>query len=176
MNIVLKEKNQIEKINDSCLTYKKAYNSKYAKFSKLGDWVEKESTYFYEESRNTKQTYLKYSYGQLIKVDFGINIGTELSHTHFAIVLNNDDTIKTDNITVLPLTSKNGYKRISLGNLIKETHTSLKYQNHTYGIITQIKTISKKRILLNNNKHFCSKEVMNKINKALKEYLNIKEI
>ena len=68
--------------------------------------------------------YLRYDYGQIIKVDFGINIGTELSHTHFAIVLNQDDTIKTDNITVLPLTSKNGYKRINLGNLINNITSS----------------------------------------------------
>lgn len=81
----------------------------------------------------------------MIKVDFGVNVGTELSHTHFAIVLNDDDTIKTDNLTVLPLTSKNGYKRIYLGDIVGSNNNSLKYQNITYGMITQIKTISKKK-------------------------------
>ena len=78
---------------------------------------------------------MKYKRGQVIKVDFGVNIGSELSHTHFAIVLNSDDSTKNDNITVLPLTSKKGYKRINLGSLIKDI-TSSKYDNNTYGIVT----------------------------------------
>lgn len=105
-------------------------------------------------------------------MDFGVNIGTELSHTHFAIVINNDDTIFTDNITVMPLTSKKGFKRINLGNIVDINTNSLKYKkNNTYGIVTQIKTISKKRILLNNTKYICNNEIIEKINKAIINYL-----
>ena len=35
---------------------------------------------------------------EIIKVDFGINIGSELSNTYFAIVLNSDDNNDVDNL------------------------------------------------------------------------------
>ena len=165
---------KIDKISTACDTFKKVYHTRKQKFKKLDEWLEKESNEFYDETKNKKLSYLKYSYGQIVKIDFGVNIGTELSHTHFAIVLNSDDTIRTDNITVLPLTSKKGYKRINLGETIKHIKTSTKYQTNTFGMITQIKTVSKKRILLNDRKYICDKETMEKINSALADYLSIK--
>ena len=50
---------------------------------------------------------LKFKRGKIIKINFDINIGSELSNIHFAIVLNNDDNNDVDSIAVLPLTSKN---------------------------------------------------------------------
>ena len=47
-------------------------------------------------------------------------MGSELSNTHFAIVLNSDDNNEVDNITVIPLTSKKGYKRLYIGNVLKD--------------------------------------------------------
>lgn len=160
-----------DKIDIAANTFKKVIKSGVSKFNKLDDWLEKESCIFGNEVKNTKTKYFRYVKGQIIKIDFGVNIGTELSHTHYAVVLNNDDTIMTDNITVLPLTSKNGYKRVYLGNLISDKTKSLKYQNNSYGIITQIKTISKKRILLNNKKYLCDKGTILKINNAINEYI-----
>ena len=168
--IETKEKN---KIDIACNRFKIIKQSQTKKFQKLDVWLDKESNIFYNETQKAEKLYLRYDYGQIIKVDFGINIGTELSHTHFAIVLNQDDTIKTDNITVLPLTSKNGYKRINLGNLINNITSSNKYQNTTYGIITQIKTISKERILMNKKKEICDKNRMDIIKSKLKNYFNI---
>lgn len=160
-----------DKIDTACNNYKIAFNSHNTKFQKLDDWLETESKIFVSEAKDLATTYLKYKRGQLIKVDFGINIGTEISHTHFAIVLNNDDTIFTDNITVLPLTSKKGYKRIKLNDLVSQAFKSQKYQNKTYGVITQIKTISKKRILLNNKNYICDDAIMEIIKQAIKDYL-----
>ena len=160
-----------DKIDVACENFKKVHNSNIDKFVNLDSWLEKESTIFEHETQKFINTYLKYKRGQLIKIDFGVNIGTELSHTHFAIVLNDDDTIHTDNITVIPLTSKSGYKRINLGNIVKNSNNAKKYQNNTYGIITQIKTVSKKRILLNNNKYVCDSSIMSKINTAILNYL-----
>ena len=129
------------KIDLACNTFKKVQKSGFEKFNKLDEWLEKESNIFDGETQNIQNQFLKYKRGQILKIDFGVNVGTELSHTHFAIVINDDDTISTDNITVLPLTSKSGYKRVNLGHLIKNS----KYKNNvTYGIITQVKTISKK--------------------------------
>lgn len=160
-----------EKIDTACKKFKIVQKSNYPKYLKLDEWLEKESNIFEDETKGTSYNYLKYKRVQLIKVDFGINIGTEISHTHYAIVLNSDDTIRNDNITVLPLTSKSGYKRINLGNIVMDNNKAIKYQNKTYGIITQIKTISKKRVLLNSKKTICDKFTMDKIQNALNDYL-----
>ena len=46
MSIKIKEKTHIEKIDESNINYKIAYNSKNNKFNYLGNWLEKESTIF----------------------------------------------------------------------------------------------------------------------------------
>lgn len=160
-----------DKIDDACKNFKEVNESNKIKFSKLDDWLLKESEEFKKEIKNTKQTYFKYKRGQVLKINFGVNIGTELSHTHFAIVLNNDDTRLTDNITVIPLTSKAGYRRINLGNLVSQEYNSSKYKNDSFAIITQIKTVSKKRVLENDNKIICPKNILSKLDNAIKDYL-----
>jgi len=96
----------IDKIEEACEKYKKIQSTGIPKFVKLDEWLEKESNIFESETLKRNSTYPKFKRGEIIKVDFGINIGTELSHTHFAIVLNSDDTFLNDNITVIPITSK----------------------------------------------------------------------
>ena len=158
-------------IDFACKKYKMVLNSKNTKFSKLDEWLDKESDIFVEETKTHSKTFLKYKRGQIVKVDFGVNVGTEMSHTHFAIALNDDDTRMTDNLTVVPLTSKNGYKRINLESLISGDFSSTKYQNTTYAYITQIKTISKKRILYSNKRIICGDDVLEKIDKEIIKYL-----
>lgn len=87
---------------------------------KIGNWLEKQSHIFKSESNNIILNKPNFKRGQIIKVDFGVNMGSELSNTHFAIVLNNDDNNNVDNITVIPLTSKTGYKRLYIGNVLKD--------------------------------------------------------
>ena len=117
--------------------FQRSKKSNKIKFSQLDEWLLKESEEFKNETENIEPIYHKYKRGQILKIDFEVNIGTELSHTHFAIVLNNDDTRVTDNITVLSLTSKAGYRRINLGNLVSQKYSSSKYKNNSFAIITQ---------------------------------------
>lgn len=70
------------------------------------------------KSRGTSQKYARYKYGQLVMVDFGLNIGNELCGNHFAIVFTNNDSPYSGLITVVPLSSKNGTNRISLGEFL----------------------------------------------------------
>lgn len=161
-----------DKIDIACQTFKKIHKSKIDKFNKLDSWLEKESNIFYNETTIRNQQYPNFKRGQIIKVDFGVNIGTELSNTHFAIVLNSDDTNSNDNITVLPITSKNGYKRIYLGKLLlKAMPKTSKYNLSCYGFLTQITTISKKRIFMTNLNYICSDDILDKIDKNIKEFL-----
>ncbi len=155
------KKNQIEKIDNSCKTYKHVYESNHSKFIKLGDWLEKESNIFKNEVSKKNYNKPNFKRGEIVKVDFGINLGSELSNTHFAIVLNSDDNNSVDNLTVLPLTSKKGYKRLYLGNIL-EPFNNLKYNKKTYALITQITTISKTKIFNDNIRCYCDKELLKK--------------
>ena len=159
---------QIDKINNSCENYTYAYNTGHSKFNKIGNWLEKESSIFKSESLNKVFNKPNFRKGEIIKVDFGVNMGSELSNTHFAIVLNNDDNNSVDNITVIPLTSKAGYKRLLIGNVLKEFDK--KYQCNGYALITQITTISKKKIFNTNIRSYCNKDTMDKIIKAIINY------
>ncbi len=178
----MEKKNTIQKINDnikldqSYINYHKIINMKLPyKFTYLDDWLLKKSKLLLEEtkniSKNTKR-YKKYERGTIIKVDFGVGLGSEMSEVHFAIVLNKYDNPKNNILTVIPLTSKKSKFNLDLKNLItdlideieeeikncnddkvKETklHNVLDYykSNHknTYACCSLITTISKTRIL-----------------------------
>lgn len=160
-----------DKIDVACERFKKVKKTNITKFEKLDDWLEKESSIFEAETLVNKTQYPKFKRGQIIKVDFGVNIGSELSHTHFAIVLNFDDTTYNDNITVIPITSKNGYMRIPLGKILKKAiPNTKKYGLDCYGVLTQIKTISKKRVFLTKYKYVCNEQILNKIDDNIKRY------
>lgn len=60
----------------------------------------------FESEKNHKGYYPKFNQGDIIFVDFGLNINHEFSNSHFAIVMNNNDTNKEDIINVVPLSSK----------------------------------------------------------------------
>lgn len=165
----IKENTQIKKIEKGCNNYKHSYYSHHPKFEKLGNWIEKESTIFKNEAEHKKMNKPNFKRGEIIKVDFGINLGSELSNTHFAIVLNSDDNNNVDNITVLPLTSKPGYKRLLLGNVLATY--GQKYNRNTYALITQITTISKSKIFKNNNKIKCDNNTIKYINQEIINFL-----
>lgn len=167
----VKIKTQVEKIDESNKNYKYAYNSKSLKFTWLGNWLEKESAIFKNEADNKNNNKPNFKRGEIIKVDFGINIGSELSNIHFAIVLNNDDNNNVDNITVLPLTSKSGYKRLYLGNLLEPFKNDSRYNKNSYALITQITTISKKKIFDDDIRFCCKKNTMEIINAEIIKFL-----
>lgn len=163
-----------DKIETACIKYKAVKDSKIKKFSKLDEWLDKESSIFLNETKTNQQTkkYPKFKRGEIIKVDFGINIGSELSHTHYAIILNSDDTNNNDNISVMPITSKNGYKRIPLGKiLLKAIPETQRYNLECFGFLTQIKTISKKRIYKDKFTYICDCQILDKIDIGIKNFL-----
>ena len=166
-----KIKTQIEKIEESCIDYKHAYNTKHNKFIKLGNWLEKESSIFKNEANKKEYKKPNFRSGEIIKVDFGVNIGSELSNTHFAIVLNSDDNNNVDNITVIPLTSKAGYKRIYIGNVLKPFIKDKKYNKNSYALITQITTISKKKVFKDNIRCYCDKEILENLKQEIINFL-----
>ena len=110
-------------------------------------WIEKKTLYF-------RQSLLKLSYssqpddikrGDIVWVEFGVNIGNELSDIftkgHYALVW----AVDLGNVVVIPLTSRNSYNSmlcLDLG-VIKDLNDEM---NKSYLKLDAIRSISKRRI------------------------------
>lgn len=157
-------------IDVACKKYKEVKNSGAIKFNTLDIWLDKESNLFKKETETSNKNYKMFKRGQIIKVDFGINLGAEICYTHFAIVLTKQDSINSDNLTVVPITSKMGKynKRLSIGKILKSVYpNSKKYNLNCYVNVSQIKTISKSRIFKEKKCFVCSSDILNKIDDAI---------
>lgn len=77
------------------------------KFKYLPQWTLFKAKQFYNEATDNNQRYFpKFKRGAIIYVKFGINIGSEMSGNHFAIVLDKYDKETKSTLTVVPLSSK----------------------------------------------------------------------
>lgn len=96
------------------------------KFRFLPSWLENTS-YYYEKEANghNPKRYYFFKRGTVIRVNFGVNLGSEFSNIHFAIVLDKHDAPQKRTLTVLPLTSKQKSNRFSLGSEIFNQTTTL---------------------------------------------------
>lgn len=112
--------NNYHKIIDKNLPYK---------FSYLDEWLLKKSKILVNEAKIAltlrenpenfkRQRFKTYQRGTIVKVDFGVGIGSEMSQIHFAIVLNKYDNPNNNILTVIPLTSKEKKFNTYLGTLI----------------------------------------------------------
>ena len=121
----LKDKKIFEKIkiNKSFINYNNIIEKNLPyKFSYLDEWLLKKSKLLLKESleleNKLEHKYRVYKRGTIIKVDFGVALGSEMSQVHFAIVLNKFDNPKNNILTVVPLTSKKSKFNLSLGDLV----------------------------------------------------------
>lgn len=108
---ILKASKNFEKVHSTF--------AKNNKFRFLPNWLEKESNLFLSETQNTSKSYNVLKRGSLIFVDFGINIGSELSNRHWAVVLNKNDSPKSRNLTVLPISSKEKKFSVKIDEVIQ---------------------------------------------------------
>lgn len=118
-----------------------------------------------------KPTYFKrYARGRIVKVKFGVNIGSEFSGDHYAIVISKGDTMMNPVLHVIPLTSKKHHYNIKIDKLlyneayinelndrllaekdlktINKIKRCIKYYNNkqhkiSYACVKHLKTISK---------------------------------
>lgn len=118
-------KKQIEFIDKSSTKFKEIaqmeQGRKKDKFKNLGGELFNTARNFEKEIKKVNSKALKYhryKYGSLIMVNYGLGVDAELCGNHFSIVLSNNDTPFDSLITVIPLTSKNGKNRLSLGELL----------------------------------------------------------
>lgn len=81
-------------------TGKKRYKNLPYHHRSQSNWLEKEN------NNQLNPYYSYYKRGTIVFVEFGVNIGHELSGGHFAIVLNSNDNKRNSIVNVVPLSSK----------------------------------------------------------------------
>lgn len=94
--------------------------SGYPKYKYLDQWLIRNSKYLknsrISSQKNSNQK--KYKRGSIVFVDFGVNIGSEFSNKHFAVVLNKNDSIRNNVLTVVPITSHENRFTVKIDSLI----------------------------------------------------------
>ena len=80
-------------------------DEQYKQAANLVYWFKDFKKYMLEKSRFNPNRLLRYSRGQVIKVNFGFNVGHEEGGLHYAIVIDNKNAKSSGLITVIPLTS-----------------------------------------------------------------------
>ena len=91
----------------------------------LSSWLSEYSRFIKQEETFKPQFLKRYKRGEIVKVNLGYKIGCEEGGPHYAIVLDKQNSIYSDNLLILPLSSKtettkfNRYT-LDLGNEIYE--------------------------------------------------------
>lgn len=103
------KKDAMSKLNsylDACIF---SGNKKHEKKADLiSYWLESFTTYARAEESFDPTKLLSYSRGDVIRLNFGFNIGKEFGGLHFAVVIDNDNKHTADVLTVIPLSSTDG--------------------------------------------------------------------
>lgn len=124
------KKEQVAITETACKRFKLiSQNIKISKLKYLHRSLNFKSHIFYNENEGKAYKYQKYKRGSLVMVNFGTNIGYELSGNHFAVVINHDDNYKNGVVTVIPLTSKEKKQYLKLNDSILDLvlHAQNKY-------------------------------------------------
>lgn len=96
-------------------------NSNLKRAMLLAYWIKDYVNLLRAEKNFDPTRMLRYKRGDIISVNFGFRIGSELGGRHFAIVLDNHNSQKSPIITVAPLTSlKEKYKDSCFTYLLKK--------------------------------------------------------
>lgn len=105
------KKSAIRKINALLEGYINSGDNVLLKKSNLiSYWLETFCNYVSFESQFDSTRLIKYSRGDVIRINFGFNIGKELGGLHYAVILDNDNKQSADVVTVIPLSSTDGKK------------------------------------------------------------------
>lgn len=138
------------------------------------DWLDTKTTFFADSLH--KKSYRPQPDnivpGDIIWVEFGINIGAELSDYntkgHYAVVI----LVSLGNLVVIPLTSKENSDSLFCFDLGYIPDLSKDKEYHSYLKLDAIRSISKRRVgrMLNkeNGKVHLSNQMIKRIQKAIK--------
>lgn len=115
VNEVVNQKGLISKAKNNYDFFVDSQHKINPKCSHVGYWLKRHSSHLIDESKEKRNGFIVYKPGTLIRVDFGVNVGSEITGSHFAVVLNKRDNEFNSVITVIPLTSKMKKNNINVG-------------------------------------------------------------
>ena len=133
-NVILNKKEAIKSLNKLLEYYINDPSGKHLKKANLISYWIKDYTRFinFEESFEPTKN-ISYKRGNIVKLNFGFNIGSEYGGLHYGVVLDNHNSHNSPVVTVIPLTSVKADKAIhsnSVG-LGSEIYRSLKIKYDT---------------------------------------------
>lgn len=125
-NTIIHKDNSLKRLDLSFLKHIEL--SEYKKSDLLAYWINDFAVYHDEERKFDIAKSGIYSRGDVIKVNFGFNIGNELGGLHYCIVLNKYDNTRNGALNVIPLTSRKDNKKYdsSSVNIGKELYNVFK--------------------------------------------------
>lgn len=96
------------------------------KFKKLSQWLFSYTKYLIFEENFEPQKLINYKRGDIVKANFGFNVGNELGGVHYAVVLDNNNSHSSGTLTVVPLSStkekdKDTVYTANLGNILNKS-------------------------------------------------------
>lgn len=143
----MNENELLNTLNDNLSEYKSLNQKQY---TNLLRWMVSLSRYVLQENDNQKH-YTSFKRGNIVRVDFGFNVGHELGGMHYAIVLDTKNSSKDGLVTVLPLTSKKNDKMF---------HTKIDLGTEFYDLMTQkTNNITKELLIMQNELHNTKLEI-----------------
>ena len=103
-------------------------NGDLKKANLISYWIKDYVSYLKFEDTFDPKRNISYKRGDIVKINFGFNVGSEYGGLHYAVVLDNNNAQSSPVVTVIPLTSQKQGKHIhpndvDLGN---ELYISLK--------------------------------------------------
>lgn len=132
--VIQNKKSSIKSLNKLLEYYINDPSGKHLKKANLISYWLKDYTRFINFEENFDPTRnISYKRGNIVKLNFGFNIGSEYGGLHYAVVLDNHNAHNSPVVTVIPLTSMKADKvphqnSVELGN---EIYRSLKIKYDT---------------------------------------------
>lgn len=128
-----------------------------------------------------EQTYqppkYKYNRGDVIQVNFGFRIGSELGGKHFAVVLDNNNSINSNIITVIPLTSLKATTKVGLYSFVLKNGLYKLYEDMLDIQLTKCElNIEKIKNMLDSYDEASSHELKKEIKKNDEKILRLSEM
>lgn len=148
-------------------------------FKFIPNWLYNKSQYLKYKLENPNHLNKTYPRRAMVYVDFGVNSGSELSGSHFAIVLTKKDNPKSNSLTVVPLSSKD-HGKFSTKIEKSISDTSLDYfrsqMNQHIAILDSyyvvIRMLMNKTLPRNSTIIFYPQKVVDQAQKKVDWYLN----
>ncbi len=104
--VILHKKSSIKTLNKMLEFYINSDNPKHLKKANLlSYWLESFSNYILNEENYSPLKQISYKRGNVLKVNFGFNVGKEYGGLHYAIVIDKKNDHHSHVVTVIPLTS-----------------------------------------------------------------------